>query len=694
MVPKEARERIPQEDTDLPPSWTSRLKRILIGRKRELKDTSVFHKVSLVAFLAWVGLGADGLSSSAYGPEETFRALGAHTYLAPLLALATAFTVLVISYAYSRIIEQFPLGGGGYNVATRILGRPAGLVSGSALVIDYVLTIAISIAAGADAIFSFLPMQWNEALLLGVVPTKLFVEFTAILLLVLLNLRGVRESVTLLAPIFLTFLVTHLFLISGVILSRADEIPLITGQVREGLSRGMQAPPIGLGFVGILALLMRAYSMGGGTYTGIEAVSNGLTIMREPKVETGKRTMALMAASLAITASGLVLAYLLMHAAPTAGKTMNAVLVERFAGGFKLGALEIGTAFVFVTLVSEGLLLFVAAQAGFIDGPRVMGNMAADSWLPHRFAQLSERLTMQNGVLLMGLAALGALVYTGGDVSHLVVMYSINVFLTFSLSELSMCIFWIRERRKEPKWLSSISIHVIGLVLCLTILIVTTYEKFSQGGWLTLALTLGFIGLCLNVRRHYNRVQGGLKRLDSILMNLPTRPGRPHEPLDPGAPTAVLLVGSYSGLGIHSLLTVHRIFPGYFRNFIFASVGVVDAATFKNVAAVDEVRDETAKVLEQYLELARGLGLRAETRMTLGTESVEAGEELCREIAREFPRAIFFASKLVFEREKWYQRLLHNETAYQLQRRLQFAGLNAMVLPVRVMSADISGAGA
>src|SRR5947209_13221905 len=154
---------------DLREPWTARMKRVLLGRKRELHP-QVFHKVSLIALLAWVGLGADGLSSSAYGPEEAFRTLGAHTYLAMALAVATAFTVLVISYAYSRIIEQFPLGGGGYVVASRLLGQRAGVVSGCALVVDYVLTISISIAAAGDAIFSFLPPAWIGVVALGAPP--------------------------------------------------------------------------------------------------------------------------------------------------------------------------------------------------------------------------------------------------------------------------------------------------------------------------------------------------------------------------------------------------------------------------------------------------------------------------------------------------------------------------------------------
>src|SRR5262249_21265446 len=161
----------------------------------------------------------------------------------------------------------------------------------------------------------------------------------------------------------------------------------------------------------------------------IEAVSNGVAMMREPRVETARRTMVMMAVSLAVTAGGILLAYLLVRVAPETGKTMNAVLFERVFDAWKPGGVSAGKAFGIIALVSEGALLFVAAQAGFLDGPRVMANMATDSWLPHRFAALSERLTMRNGVLLMGGAATAALAYTRGDVSKLVVLYAINVFV-------------------------------------------------------------------------------------------------------------------------------------------------------------------------------------------------------------------------------------------------------------------------
>src|SRR4249920_93072 len=175
-------------------SLPARVKTLLIGRARDLDDHRVFHHVSLIAFLAWVGLGADGLSSSCYGPAEAFHHLGEHRYLAIFLSLATVITVLIISACYSHIIEEFPSGGGGYLVASKLLGRPAGVVSGSALLVDYVLTITVSIAGAGNALFGLLPPELHV--------WKVWAEAIAIIVLIILNLRGVKESVTFLVPIF------------------------------------------------------------------------------------------------------------------------------------------------------------------------------------------------------------------------------------------------------------------------------------------------------------------------------------------------------------------------------------------------------------------------------------------------------------------------------------------------------------
>jgi len=650
---------------ETPSTLWERVKRLLIGPPRDLADRSIYHRLSLIPFLAWVGLGADGLSSSAYGPEEAFRTLREHTYLAVLLAALMGTTVLVISKAYSRIIEAFPHGGGGYLVATKLLGARAGVVSGSALLVDYVLTIAISIAAAGDAIFSMLPMELHGM--------KMPIEVGLIGILIVLNLRGVRESVIALAPVFLLFLVTHAILIGGGLLATFSRWDDALVEVGSGFSGGYSA--IGLG--GMLLLFVHAYSLGGGTYTGIEAVSNGIAIMREPKVETAKRTMVYMGISLAITASGLLLCYLLWSVRPVEGKTMNAVFVERF-----IETVPLGTAFVMLTLLSEGALLVVAAQAGFVDGPRVLSNMAIDSWVPRRFGALSDRLTTQNGILLMGVASLGALVYTRGDVRHLVVMYSINVFVTFSLSMLGM----VRHTWKADTGSTGrhLALFVTGLVFCLTILMITVWEKFSQGGWVTLVVTGGVVILCFLIRRHYATVSLKLMQLYRELSDVPRLTSEKGAEPSPSDPVAAVLVSAYSGLGLHTLLSTQRGFPGHFKGIVFVSVGVIDSREFKGEETVAALRSNVKEHLAKYVDFAHGQRIPACHRFAIGTDAVEVAEDLCLQVATEFPRVTFFAGRVLFERERWYQNILHNETAFAVQRRLQWAGKTVVVVPARV----------
>jgi amino acid transporter len=646
-----------------------RLKRKLIGEPRSLKESSIFQKLSLIPLLAWIGLGSDGLSSSSYGPEEAFRALGEHTYLALFLAMATAFTVFVISYAYSRIIEHFPHGGGGYIVATHTIGQTAGVVSGCALLVDYVLTITVSLASCGDAIFSFLPYEYYML--------KVPFVVVLILLLVVMNLRGVKESVIILAPIFLVFLATHALLLAYGIGTHFPHATIIAQQLHSDITRDMQA----IGFVGVMALFLRAFSMGGGTYTGIEAVSNSMQVIREPKVSNGKRTMLYMALSLAIMASGLIVCYLLFDIRPTQGRTMNAVLADGIFGAWPLG----GT-IALITILSEGALLMVAAQTGFIGGPRIMGNMAIDLWFPRRFAALSERLTMQDGVLLMGISSLALLLYTKGSVSALVVMYSINVFLTFSLSQYGMINYYLKRKSRETSWKRYILVHLLGFVLCITILVVTVVVKFEEGGWMTLLITGALLLLCYLIRGHYRRVRKGARSLDDILMGMYLEGSKVNtEPCNPDEMTAVLLVGGYNGFGLHSFLSIFRTFPNVYKNFIFVSIGEIDSGSFKGAEEIESLKRSVEDGLKKYVNLARKLGFPADYRADISIDVVEAATALCESVAGEYPRSTVFAGQLIFQKPSLFQRFLHNETAFAIQRRLQWAGVAMMILPIRVM---------
>jgi hypothetical protein len=457
----------------------------------------------------------------------------------------------------------------------------------------------------------------------------------------------------------------------------------VSAEIGAGVKSGLADPKLGL--LGMLSLLLYAYSLGGGTYTGIEAVSNSMAVMREPRVATGKRTMLYMAISLSLTAGGLIIGYLLFDVTWSEQKTMNLIFTEKFVRDVGLEGTVAGGLFILLTLLSEGALLLIASQAGFIGGPKILANMALDSWVPHWFGSLSERLASHNGIVLMGVAALALLMSTGGDVSALVLMYSINVFVTFSLSMLGMCHHWWVRRKRHPLWKRRFALFSVGLALCAGILTITVVEKFHQGGWITLLVTSVCVGLCGLTKRHYGRVIQRLKRLDESLGQLTTPAGPPNmSPPDPNLPVAAILVGGYSGLGVHTLLNAVRFAPGHFRSAVFLSVGVVDSGTFKGADTIDQLRDYTQGSLDKYVDLARRLGLPSTSFMAVGTDAVDELERLCREIARQYPKVIFFAGQLMFRKDAWHQRLMHNQTAYSLQRRLQWEGLPMVILPTRV----------
>ena len=655
-----------------------RLKNLVIGGKHDIDDTSLFHKLTLIAFFAWIGLGADGLSSSCYGPEEAFLALRGHTYLSVFIALMTAGTIFIIAASYSQIIELFPTGGGGYLVASKLLSPKAGMVSGSALLIDYVLTITISVASGADALFSFLPPAW--------LPYKLAFAVGGVLLLTVMNMRGVKESVLPLVPVFLTFVVTHAFIIGYAVLMNAENF----GEVFSATKTDVAKARAELGLGGMIFLLLRAYSMGAGTYTGIEAVSNGLPILREPKVKTGKRTMRYMAVSLAVVVMGLMTAYVLYRVAPSEGKTLNAVLFEKMTQDWgRTGAL-----FVLVTLLSEAVLLFVAAQTGFLDGPRVLSNMALDRWFPTKFAMLSDRLVTQKGILLMGGAGLITMVLTGGSVKYLVVLYSINVFITFFLSQLGMVRHWWQVRGQEDHWEKKLFINGVGMTLTFFILISVTVLKFHEGGWITILLTGSLVGLALLTKRHYRNTFKLLHRLDELVAvaesSCPIDPEATRTEqertvkYDPKEKTAVLLVNGFNGLGLHTLFGVIRLFTGTFRNFVFIQVGVVDAGNFKGAEEVALMKEQVKQDLDRYVRYMRCHGYYASGYSSFGTDVVDEVENIMPKILERFPNSILFGGQLVFPKTTFLSNVFHNYTIFAVQRRLYGQGVPLVVLPIRV----------
>jgi amino acid transporter len=662
------------------------LKTFLFGKALDLGNKDAYHNISLIAFFAWVGLGADGLSSASYGPEEAFRALGEHHYLGLIVALGSMLTVLVISASYSHLIELFPAGGGGYLVASKLLGPKWGMISGCALIIDYVLTISISVASGADAIFSFVPNEY-----LGY---KFPITFIVLLGLILMNLRGVKESVLPLVPVFLVFVLTHAFAVIYGIGGHLFELPqLVSNTVQEVKSTHTE-----LGLWGMFILLVRSYSMGAGTYTGIDAVSNGMPILREPKVQTGKRTMAYMAFSLAFMVLGLMVCYVFMGVQHVPGKTMNAVLFELLTASWSP---QWSKAFVWVTLFTEAAILFVAAQAGFLGGPRVLANMAVDHWFPTRFTLLSDRLVTQNGVVLMGVAAGLVMLLTGASVQYLVVLYSITVFITFVLSQAGMVKYWWVNRERIEHWKRRFVTSFSAFLLCVFILVMMTAIKFFDGGWITLFILGALIAVAMVVRRHYESVGKLIKRMDNLVQaarlsagggnigrimsgdNTEDGEGKPPQ-FDPKARTAVLLVSGFNGLGLHTLFSIIRLFGGIYRNFVFVEIALIDAGNFKGAEEVDNLKKHVDSELKEYVEFIQRHGYYGEAVSLVSHDVVEGSADVAPKLVEKFPQAVFFMGQLVFPEESFVSRLFYNNAVFAVQRRLYHVGIPFIIMPVRV----------
>ncbi len=650
-----------------------KIRNFLFGIPRDFFDKETRKSISLIAFLAWVGLGADGISSSCYGPEEAFLALGTHEELAIYLAIATALTVFIISYAYVQVIELFPNGGGGYRVATRLLGKYAGVVSGSALIIDYVLTIAISIASGVDAIFSFLPSEFQKA--------KLVIAIFFVALLALLNLRGMKESIKFLMPIFLGFIITHFFLIVYGIAAHHYGLSYLVPKAVNETSEMKDS----LGWFFVMSIFLKAFSMGGGTYTGLEAVSNNVNTLSEPKVRTAKITMFLVAISLAFMAAGIIIIYLLWGVTKVEGQTLNATVFYAITENWVYDDLDIGKIFVPIVLIFEAGLLIVAANAGFLAGPNVVASMASDEWMPKSFSSLSSRLVVKNGVLFMAISAIITLLITGGSVHMLVVLYSINVFITFSLSLLGLSIYWLRHRRRQPKWLRKLLTSSIGFIVCFSILTITIFEKFYEGGWVTLLITSLFVSFSLLIKRIYTRFKYNLSQKEAQFYSYDCSPSvEINAIIDKTLPTAAIIVDQTFGSGMNCLLQIKKLFPGIFKNFIFVTVGEVDSNTMREEKRWRDMRRKTKSILNKYKNYCNANGRFAKAYIGYDTDIVEKLTQLSDRVTKDYKNVVFFGTKFIFDNESIFTQILFNHVPYIMQRRLHVKGLNMIILPMKI----------
>ncbi|MCX7121172.1 MAG: KUP/HAK/KT family potassium transporter, partial [Gammaproteobacteria bacterium] len=416
-------------------------------------------------------------------------------------------------------------------------------------------------------------------------------------------------------------------------------------------------------------------SLGSGTYTGIEAVSNNVNKLVEPRVKTGKMTMLYMAISLAVVAGGITLLYMLYHVTPVKGETLNYVVFTDILG--RSPSAHMGVA---ITMIFEAGILFVAANTGFLAGPTVLANMAADTWLPRRFQLLSSRLVNSQGIIFYGVAALIILLLSDGNVGWLVVLYSINVFITFSLTTLGMFSHWLSNRKNTLDWWFKCAMSFLGFIVTSFILCVVLVSKFFEGGYVTIIVTCIVISFCYFVRRHYRWVGRELReRHRGLVLPLNDVP-LIENALDPTKRTAILFVTDKI-TGMHCLQWILKNFPNNFTNYIFVGVGQVDIKSFSGKRALKRMTKEVNDRLDYFVLYCQQKNLVATRFSDFGSDVVENLVGLCQSTGKKFPNHMFFASQMSFQRDTWFKRFLHNGITYILERKLHALGDEILLLP-------------
>jgi hypothetical protein len=335
-------------------------------------------------------------------------------------------------------------------------------------------------------------------------------------------------------------------------------------------------------------------------------------------------------------------------------------------------------------------LLFVGAQTGFLDGPRVISNMAQDSWFPRRFSVLSDRLVTQNGLILMAVAASFILLVTGGNVTTLIVLYSINVFITFSLSQAGMVRHWWQEKKKERHWFPKLLINGLGLILTVSILCTVLFVKFTEGGWLTILITSSLILFVVRVRNHYDRAAKLLNRLDHKMlrqvegaMQSWEKSEREIPQFNPEMHTACICVNEFNGVGINTFLKIREDFENY-KNFIFIQVGMVDSGNFKGEEELQNLEENVKENLNKYKDLAHAYGCYADSYYAIGTDVADEVKELSKKVVHKYHRVIFFVGNAIFARPSSLTRMLHNQTQLTLQNRLAHKGFMMVMIPIKL----------
>lgn len=582
------------------------LKRLIVGQPI---STELMHHERIPKWKALAVLSSDALSSVAYATEEVLIPLALFATAAVAwsmpIAIAIAVLLFIVTMSYRQTIEAYPGGGGAYTVARENIGETAGLIAAASLLIDYVLTVAVSVSAGIENIASAFP---------SLLPYKTAVDVCVILLIMMMNLRGVRESANLFA------LPTYLFIFSFLIMIGFGAWQYVTGAMVPA------APIIHEVYPSIpVFLLLRAFSSGCVALTGIEAISNGIPIFREPSQKNAKTTMVWMAAILGAFFLAITLLSHIYGIVPREGETAVSLLARHIFGE---------NLFYYVIPASTTLILILAANTSYADFPRLSSLLARDRFLPRQLASLGDRLVFSNGIAGLSGAAILLVVLFKGETHHLIPLYAVGVFLSFTLSQSGMILHHFRDR--EPGWKKSLLFNALGAITTAGVLLVIGATKFMHGAWMVVVLIPVFVLIFRKIRGHYEDIA---KKL-----------ARPHG-------VAVTHARMLKHTAVVPISGIHQ--------------GVIDALSYAMSISSDvracfvEINPEaTERLKNEWKEVAPQIPL-----VVLKSPYRSVIAPIVRYVHRvehEMDDDIVTVIIPEFVTKKWYHQLLHNQTAILL----------------------------
>jgi amino acid transporter len=642
-------------------------KRFLLGkpvRSDRLGHTLLPKRIALPVF------ASDALSSVAYAPDEVLLTLAlaglSATVISPWVGLAVVAVMLTVIASYRQNVHAYPSGGGDYEVATVNLGRTAGVTVASALLVDYVLTVAVSVSAGAQyAASAFPPLRGHETVFAVVV----------VALLTLANLRGVRESGAAFAiPVYLYMIGVGSVAVVGLVRYLAGDLPQAASASLEivpqsGFSQGLT------GLAGAF-LVLRAFASGSAALTGVEAISNGVPAFKKPKSRNAATTLALLGLiSVTFILSILVLAratgvhyvedptrQLLRDGVPVGPEYVQHPVIGQLAE-----TIFAGYPVVFVTIaVVTGLILVLAANTAFNGFPVLGSILAKDGFLPRQLHTRGDRLAFSNGIITLSLAAIALIVAFEAEVTRLIQLYIVGVFVSFTLSQLGMIRHWTRELRTQPdpaartQMLRSRVINAVGFAMTGVVLVIVLITKFALGAWIAILAMAAVFVLMRGIRKHYDRVAEELALGDD--------------------PTPARALPSR----VHAIILISHLHKPTMRAIAYARASrpqVLEAVT------VGADPDDVARLRATWDALDLPVPLRV-----LDSPFREITRPILtyvRSVRRESPRDLVVVYIPEYVVGHWWEQLLHNQTALRLKGRLLFTpGVVVASVPWQLSSSE------